>query len=505
MLKLLLFFFLSFNLFALELSITGAKENFSPYSTLHLKDATPFLCQESKDDFGEVTKIVCAFSKKPPRAIKPLQNSFFKIENIVKKKTFFVIITPYKKIKLYPMVFDMTKNSVVYQADVKLASHWMIVGYDKKLPFIKKEAIVDTSINFPFELEKNKLPFVGSLDIKGNPVHIKRVGDVKDYLKIKKLYTEKKYTKCLELIEDIMQEYPNSLFNAELIFHKIRVYSKLDDNDNVISMAKTYLQEHSSDENVPEVLALIAYSYHKIGMSGDAQYFFDRLFNEHEDSEYAKLGFIYIGEMLESSGASSKAIAYYLRALNETQKIETAAMAAYHLAKYYTLSESLDEASKYIMKIVQAKPEYFMHDLTTSMNMMYKFGDNEKYFVAAAIAKAITDATDKEHDEHENLMKERAMWLTHTDDKHKALEALNAYIEEYQYGMFEEMIEVAKDELFFETSDGNFTQKLKEYNSLIEDYQNDTIGDRAIYEKAKLLLAHDMYKDVLDFEEPILS
>ena len=505
MLKILLFSFLTFNLFALELSITGAKENFSPYSTLHLKDSSPFLCQETKNDFNIVTKIVCAFAKKPPRKMRLLQNNFFKIENIVKKKTFFIMITPYHKIKLYPMIFDMTVNKAVYQPDVSLAKHWMIVGYKDTLPFIKKEAVVDTSINFPFELDKNNLPFIGSLDIKGNPVHIKRVGDVTDYLKIKKLYSDKKYEGCLELIEDVMQDYPNSLFNAELIFYKIRVYSKIDDNDNVVKMSKMYLKEYSSDENVPEVLSLLAYSYYKIGMSTDADYFFDRLFSEHENSEYSKLGFIYIGEMLESSGASSKAISYYKRALNETSRIDTAAMAAYKLAKYYITTGNMQEGSKYIMKIVNAKPAFFIDDLVTSMNLMYKLGDNESYVTAASIAKAITDATNKQHDEHENLMKERAMWLTHTEDKNKALDALNDYIKQYQYGSYEEMIEIAKDKLFFDTSDGNFSVKLTEYNSLIEEYKNDTIGDRAIYEKAKLLLDHAKFIDVLDFEKPILS
>ena len=504
MFKLILFSSLALNLLALELSISGAKENFSDYSTLHLKDETPFLCQETKDDFNEVTKIVCAFTKKPPSQMKTVQNSFFNIENLVKNKTFFLIIRPYEKLKLYPMIFDMTQDKVLYQADVKVAKHWMIVGYKEKLPFIKKEPIVDTSINFPFELEKNKLPFVGSLDIKGNPVHIEKVGDVTDYLKIKKLYKEKKYGQCLDLIEELMGDYPNSLFKAELIFYKIRVYSKMNDNDNVIAMSKVYLQEYSSDENIPEVLALIAYSYHKIGLSTDADYFFDRLFSEHEDSEYTKLGFIYIGEMLEASGASTKAITYYTRALNETADIHTAAMAAYRLAKYYSTNDK-KEAAKYIMKIVNAKPEYFMEDLSTSMDLMYKFGDEEEYETAAAMAKSITDVMSKEDDEHENLMKERAMWLTKTPDKQKALEALNDYIKVYQYGSYEEMIEIAKDALFFDTNDGNFTQKLQEYNSLIEDYPNDTIGNRAIYEKGKLLLENKMYTDVLGFKESILS
>ena len=172
-----------------------------------------------------------------------------------------------------------------------------------------------------------------------------------------------------------MLDYPNSLFKAELIFYKIRAYAKLNDSDNVIAMSKVYLNEYSSDENVPEVLALIAYSYHKIGLSTDADYFFDRLFSEHEDSEYSKLGFIYIAEMLESSGGATKALSYYTRALNETADLHTASMAAYRLAKYYVMLDKSKEAAKYVMKIVNAKPEYFMEDLSTSMSMMYKFGE----------------------------------------------------------------------------------------------------------------------------------
>ncbi len=506
MFKLILFSLLSINILALEITLTGAKEDFAKYSTLHLKDSTPFLCQEMKNDFHIVTKIVCAFNKKPSAHIKNLQNSFFKIENQIKKETFFLIITPFKKQKLYPMVFDMTKDDTVYQADVKLASHWMIVGFEQDMPFVKKEIQVDTSINFPFQLSKNKLPFVGGLDIKGNPVYIDQVGDVTEYLKIKKLYKEKKYGQCLELTQDIMEDYPNSLFTAELVYYQIRVYAQLSDSDNVITLAKQFLREYSSDENIPEVLALVARAYAGIGMSTDADYFFDRLFSEHEESKYAKWGYIYKGEMLERDGVPRKALIFYEKALDLTSDIEVAASAAYRLANYKVINDSdKKEASEYIMKIVQARPEHFMDDLIKSLDMMYNFSDSGEYVTAAAIARSIVNATNKEHDEYERLLQENAMWLSKTDDKEKALAALNDYLKQFPSGDFFEMVEVVKDELFFDTNDGNFSVKLAEYNSLIEDYPNDSIGDRAVYEKAKLLLDNELYRDVLDIENSILE
>ncbi len=61
---------------------------------------------------------------------------------------------------------------------------------------------------------------------------------------------------------------------------------------------------------------------------------------------------------------------------------------------------------------------------------------------------------------------------------------------------------------FFDTveaKDANLSTKLIEYNKLIDTYTNDTIGNKAIYEKAKLLLANGMYSDILDFKQEIIE
>lgn len=505
MFKLILFFCISTSILALEISLTGAKEDFQSYSTLHFKDNTPFLCQEIKDDFDAVTQIVCAFPKKPAGKIKELQNGFFKIENKIKNKTFFLIVTPFKKIKLYPIIFNMTTGTPVYQANVKMAKHWMVLGFNKKAPFIKNEKNTDIAINFPYESDLDNLPYVGSLDIKGNPVHLKRVGDISEYLKIKKLYKDGKYEACDELIDDILLEYPNSLFKSELLFYKIKVYHMLKDNESVIELSKTYLREYSSDENIPEVLAFVANAYALMGLNTDADYFFDRLFSEHADSEFANWGYIYKAEMSEASGSITQAITLYKKALNDSNEIDIAATAAYKLAQYYMLNGNTKEASIYIDKIAKAKPSFFMDYYSESMDMMYQFADTQNYLSATTIAKAIVDELNKSDDEYERLLKDRAIWLSKTKYKKEALVALNEYLEQYKYGTYEDVIEMAKDELFFDTNDGNFSVKLKEYNDLIQEYSGDSIGNRAIYEKSKLLLDNKMYADVLGFKDSILN
>ncbi|MEO1937212.1 MAG: flagellar protein [Sulfurimonas sp.] len=502
MFRYILLAFISFNAFALEISVESAKDDFQKYSILQLSDEKAFVCQSIKNDFGDVIEVVCAFDKKPTQEIPHLQNDFFSLNAFIKSETFFISIKPLYKLKLYAEIFDLTQDNTVFSAEVSYAKRWTIIGYREKLPIIKEEDKAEIAINFPFYLDKDKMPYVGSLDLKGNPVHIKKVEDVKDYLKIKKYFNKKLYAESLDLIDETLLTYPNTLFKSELLYYKIKAYAKLKDYDNVIAYAKEYLREYSSDENIPEVLSLMAYAYAKVGQSSDADYFFDRLFSEHKGSVYAQWGYIYKGEMLESSGGTSKAIEYYKKALYETQNLQVAASAAYHLANIL-LATKPAQAAKYAMKIIKADPNYFMQNIQKSMDMMYAFAEAGKYKTAAAIADAMLKSMGPTYDEYEELLKNKAIWLAKTEDKKAAIAAINDYIKKFPDGDFITDVEALKDELFFDRDDLNATQKLQEYDKLIEEYAPDSIAQKALYEKAKLLLAEKMYAEVLALKDEL--
>ncbi|MFK5937068.1 MAG: flagellar protein [Sulfurimonas sp.] len=501
---LLIFLGITTSLEALEISINSAKENHQRFSILHLKDSQEFICQETKNDFNEAIEIICAYNKRPNQEIKKLKNNFFTIDSVIKNKTFFLVIKPFKKIKLLPVIFNLCEEDRVYQADVTLAKHWMIVGYTDKLPLINNKEKANIGINFPFFMQKDKLPFVGGLDIKGNPVHIKQVGDVTDYLKVKKYFKEEKYELVLDLINDVLEAYPNTLFKAELLYYKIKVYDKMKNNDSVVATSKIYLREYSSDENIAEVLSLLAKSYSSMGLSTDADYFFDRLFSEHEKSVYTLWGYIYKGEMLEGSGGTKGAINFYTKALDETNDLDLGATAAYHLA-HLEIGYSPKRASKYIMQIVDAKPNFFIKDLKTSLDMMTTFSDAGDFVTAAAMADSLAVALTMGSDDYEGLLKDKALWLAKTEDKKEALDAINAYIKAFPDGDFIYEVQTVKDALFFDTQELNATSKLAQYNRLIKDYANDSIGNRAIYEKAKFLLESGEYAQVLDFKNDLLE
>ena len=502
MIKILLLTLLSLSSFALEISIDSAKDDFAPYSTLKLSEEKPFLCQSMKDDFDVTTEIICAFSKRPSSKISNLQNDFFKVDTFYKKDTFFIRIKPFYKIKLIAQIFNLTEDDSIFNADVSLSKIWLMIGYKEKLPLIKNRIRPDISLNLPFYSDVDTMPYVGSLDLNGNPVHIKKVGDVRDYLRVKELYKKGQYELALEIVEDVFDKYPHTLFKAELTYYKIKAYAKLHDYDNVIENAKIYLKEYSSSENVAEVLALIAQAYSKVGMNSDADYFFDRLFSEHKNSKFEEWGYIYKGEMLASNGGLKAAIKFYKKALYQTSDLEVAAHAAYNIAKS-RIDVNTKDAAVYVDKIIAAKPSYFNEEYKSSVVMMETFADDGDYVTAAKIANALVDAVGITSDDYEKLLSQRALWLAKTADKKAGLAALNRYLKAFPDGDYIDQVQIAKDGLFFESSDTNTTAKLTEYNKLIQEYANDTIGERAIYEKAKLLLKNKMYADVLAMQEEL--
>ena len=503
MLKWILFASLCIQSFALEISVESAKDDFIKYSTLHLNNETPFSCQAIKNDFELTTKVLCAFSKKPSQKIKSFQNDFFRVQSLQKKDTFFIIITPVHKMKLFSNIFDLTKDDTVFSKRASNAKRWFIVGYDKKFPLIKQQnEVSEIALNFPFFLDKDKMPYVGSLDLQGNPVHIKKVEDVKDYLQVKKEFQNKNYEASLETIEDILQTYPHTLFKEELLYYKIKANAMLGNWESVIEDAKVFLQEYSPSDNIAEVLSLIARAYAELSLSTDADYFFDRLFSEHPKSLYTQWGYIYKGDMLVDEGGNKEAKKYYIKALTRTKDLEVAATAAFRLSNLL-LNSSKKEAAKYVMKIVKAKPTFFAEHLKASLDMMNTFAANSDYKTAAAIADALLKGINATYDEYEEILKQRAIWLAKTADKRAALDAINEYIKKFPDGDYIDEVENLKNELFFDVSDLNATTRLKEYDKLIEEYKSQNIGERALYEKAKLLLEQREYDKVLALQESL--
>ena len=496
-----LFFYLS--AFGLDIRLSDAKANQERYSVVNISNSTPFLCQVQLDPYGTPKELVCAFNERPVPPFQKLKSDFFTIVPKEIDGNFFLIL--HAKYKLYakPIIFNLTQDDELFKEHTSTARHWVVVGYQNEMPLIKPTKVKENSIDFPFYNDHEELPYVGGLDLNGNPVHIEDSADVRAFVEVKRLFSLKRYDDCIDTVDNVLRYYPKTLFASELLYYKIKSLFKLRAYDTVIELAKEYLHNYSSSENVPEVLLMIAVSYYKNGQYSDADYFFDRLFHEHADSVFSDWGYIYKGDMAADAGENSQAERFYKKALQKTKNIEVAATAAFKLAKLYAEEGKYSQATYYIDKILHAKDDFFYRHYQDSKRLMHTLADAQQYLTAAKIDEAILKYMKKSEEDYEANLRFLGLWYAKTKEKKKALEALERYIKEYSDGLYIDEIEKARDALFFDTKEANSADLLKKYDALIKRYGNDPIGQRAMYEKVKLMLKKRMYSDVLQLKDKI--
>ncbi len=495
---------LSFELYALEITISKGLHDNQPYSVIELANEEPFICKGQSDSFGNPKELICAFEKIPKESIKPVENEFFRISTKMLKKNFFLVIRAKYKLYFKPIIFDLTKDEQTFPPYTSKSMRWVVVGYDKELPFVKETKPSTNTLAFAFHLPAEPLPYVGGLDLKGNPVHVKNSEDVRVFVRVKRLFAAGKYEDCIDAVDEALAYYPNSLFRSELLYYKIKSLFKLRAYQNVLDLSKEYLHNFSSSENVPEILMMVAVAYYKNGQYSDADYFFDRLFNEHADSIYTKWGYIYKGDMAVDSGEDTKAKKYYKKALTQTRSMEVAAMAAFKLARLYVSEGKYEKAKIYIDKILKAKDEFFYKHYAMVKKLMFDLADAQQYLEAAKIDEAILKYMNRKEEDYEANLRYLGVWLAKTPLKQKAVMALERYIKEFKDGLFIDEIEKTRDSIFFDSNKKDAKKLLAKYDKLIQRYgYDDPIGQKALYEKIKLMLKKHMYSDILQLKDQI--
>lgn len=495
--------FVSFPLLALELNVQSGKEQGETFSILHLRHTTPFECSSITNEFGHTTQITCRFPKAANKTFDPITNPFLTVAGSMSAQGYTITVMPKKRMKLIPMPFDLPKTSQTYQYNVKSTNHWMVVGYRETIPLLREGGESNAAINFPIKLDRNINPYVGGLDLKGNPIKITQVQDVTDYMEMKKAYAAKDYDKVLELSGSALENYPKSVFRNELMLYQIRALHENEESEKLLEVAKTFLRKYSSDPNIAEVLAYTANAYSKIGQNIDADYFYDRLFDEQADSPYASLGMVYKAQQLELSGSPSKAMQYYKQALASTKEVDTASVAAFRLAKMELERGGTKKAGQYIEKIASANPAYFGKVRDDAVSMVQTFSDRNESATSAKITEALMGEAGVKNPDHELLLRNLGHQLSQAGKRDEALKRFNEYLKTYKYGEYADEVRRAKDALFFVEGEGNVTKELKKYDDLIERYGNDSVGRKALYKKAQVLFREKRYKDVLDLENEL--
>lgn len=487
----------------MNLSIQSGKEDQKPYSILHLSDVYDFKCLPTYNDYDEIIRIECKLPKASSSTFSPIKNAHFTVEYKASASGYMIAVTPKTKIALYSDSFDLHKTSYLYVSEISPAKRWSMLGYTDKMPLVGSTKKNADALNLPIRTSKEMYPYVGGLDLKGNPIKMKRIQDVNDYMEIKKAYKSDNYAKTLSMAKQTLEKYPNTIFKNELLLYQIRALHFLEKNEELLVLSKQFIRQYSGDQAIAEVLAYTGDAYSKIGQVSDSDYFYKRLFSEYEESPFATQGMFLKAQQLEILGKQKEAVKYYRQVLDNTKDVDLASAAAFKLANIDIVFGHLDKAKIYIDKIVRANPGYFSKVREQSVSMINTYTENKDPKTAAKITLCLMEKSLPKSDDHQSLLKNLGLLYAVSGEKEKALARFDEYLKLYPYGAGMEEIKHAKDGLFFEKSEPKGKEGIKKYNDLIDRYGNDLVGQKALYKKAQLLLKEEKFQEVLDIESDL--
>jgi len=508
--QLLLLIFFATQLFSLTIILNSAKVSGEAYAVLHVEDSEPVDCQVIPQSLDQ-KKYLCRFKKIVKTHISPKKMALVDIDFLEKKKEFYLRIEPKVDSKLLivqdslfidPEVSDKTKTKIV--------KHWVILLYEKS-PFPEKAS--SEKIDFPIMYSKNIKPYVGALDLNGAPISYVQSKDISLYLKLKKSYNNKKYLDVIEDSFSAVKKYPQTIFRSEFLLYRLRAIDKgIDENDDtiadkfdgndIVNEGKAWIKSFPSDSNIPEVLMIISKAYLKMGFKSDANYFMDILISEHEDSPFTRKAILVFADFLYNTRKKEKAIKLYLDVLYSAQDLDIAAEAAIRLSDKEMNRGQTDKAKVYLLKVLEANQNYLLKDRESSYELAKKLALNKLYDVAAKVADVLLIDIKKSDEKKELLIRDSGLWHAKANDIKEAYDRLQQYLKEYKNGDYKDDIQTSLDELFFELNETNETKLANYYDKLIGKYKN-KIGDRAVIEKAKLLLSQKRYEDVLKMQDAL--
>ena len=497
-----------FQLLAIQIELREGKENGETYSTLHLISEEPVYCKKKLDEFEEIYEIECQFSSRYGNKLKSFSNSYFDVQVERDSRTTTIKIQPRYNSVVFSSDYDIPTIQYFYpRKEKEFAKHWLVIGFKgTKIPYINsKYSYNPNRISFPVELKYKNTPFVGPLDVDGHPIKEEKSKDVSEYLNLKSEFAKGNYRDVLKMVHQILNKYPDTLFRPEIIIYQIRALFKLKEYQKIINIAKGFLRDYSSHEGVPEVLLYTAYVHSKLGFLAYAKYYFQRLFEEHKDSEFSNLGYVYYGDDRIYQGKRAEAIRYYKKALYSTKDKMIATKAAYRLGNVYLKSLKPDEAEFYLRKVVEGNPDYFNRKPEANYKLAKDLADFNKTIIASDIMKIILKGKSFDVlDDYENMLKDLAVWLDMSGRVEEAYQEYTRYLNTYAYGMYDKLIRTNRDKLLFKRGEKNVTKLFENYNKLIEEYGLDSeVGQQAIYEKAKLLHDTGEYSMVLELENDL--
>ena len=476
-------------------------------------DVKPFSCQTLPDALDK-KHYICKISRPINKPIESKKMKLAEIDFYEKDGEFYVTIEPKVDSKLIPVEESLyTTTEILTKPKEKLYTHWTVLLQDKPL---YEEKNVRDAIDFPVEFPKYQKPYIGALDLNGAPISYAQSKDIGLYLEIKQAYESGYYDSVVKDVKRVLTLYPNSIFRSELELYQMRAMDKIlsakgeektdnlpfDEND-IITVGKRWAKEFASDENIPEVLMMMTKSYIKNSSKSDANYLIDILVSEHPDSLFTKRAILLYADNLFLKKEKDKAMNLYLDVLFSAQDLDIASEAAIRLSDHQMDAGKMKEAKEYLLKVLNVNAQFLLKDKDASYKLARRLFEHRLFDLAAKITDLLLENTPKKADNREMLLKESGDWHAKANEVEAAHARYQEYLADYKNsGEFVQEVTESLDELFFKLNENNETKLADYYDKLIEKYNNE-IGQKALLEKAKLLLKQQRYQEVLNLQKQL--
>ncbi len=492
-------------MYALQLTMNSGKEEGKSFSVLRLSHTEPFSCEESYNRFSEVEKVVCKFNGVFERGFSFEQTLFFKIDAFQDKEKGVIVITPKKRARLFPLNQDSKSPVPIVKEKATLASSWQIIGYEEKIPFLKMQQPV--GLNFPITMKNVSTPYIGALDIAKKPLVVQETPDTQAYISIKGFMDRESYQEAINAINETLLRYPNTIFKKDLLLFKIDALFNLNNQEyyeEMVALAKAWLKAYPADHGVSEVLYVLAKTYGEQRFYDESRYYYDRLKEEYKGNEFEILSRISFANDLQNRGDSKLAPQLYISALNDTQNVKTASLAAYNLADYYILKGGDREAAKKLLEqVIEVNPKFFTTNPQQTFNKISKWADEGFYDPTAKIAEIIYESIKDNINDNlqEVALRSAAIWHENAKQFLEATQAYKKYLQTYPVGdMHKEMLR-RSDNLLFSYNEGNSTKRIEDLERLIKTYPNSEESKKAYEQKAEILTQEGDFASATALEE----
>lgn len=491
------------NLFALNIEIDYGIEHNKRFSILTLKYDSPFPCVESRDINDNITLIECRIDK-PPSASFPKQSlEFFDIYTEIKNRKFHLFIkaniSANKKIHLFANAFDLKSEIAIPKERPKDSRVWQIIGFEGEIPFLSGKNY--NGLNFPIHIPNSALPSIAELNIDASPLTFEEGADLGAFLNLQSYYQNKQDAETIAAADNILNNYPNSIFARDALLYKIRAMSRTTQvPDDAINIAKAWIKAYPTDTNVPEVLYIIAKNYAKLRIFNESRYYYNRILEEFEDSKYAQYALVGMAHNLATNGDRRQPPTLYARAYESAKDLDTASFVALNWAQWALKNDDKKGAENLISKVVSANPNYFLAHIDSSTAQLALWAENGLYALSAkageSMLKKLTNDNFKE-----KLMLNVGNWYELASMPSDAYRVYSEFLQLFANESDEiPTIKKRSDNLLFLLDEGDMEKQITQYDYIIATYPNSDNAKLAYQKKAQNLLALGRYKEVLELK-----